>query len=220
MGNKHVYLEYDVMDNENQWIRSFNHRDGFGSTQYLTRCGRLWEAMQIRCYNELYLSKFPTYSGCTNAFSSFQEFVEWARGEVGYIATDKYGKFWCLDKDILVKGNKVYSGDTCCFVPETINVLFSTKRNGKSNLPMGVTKDNSKFRARCHTSSGRLDLGVYKTPEEAHKAWQTTKVKHIRDVAEEYLVYYKGREDVYVSILSRAESIEQEIKDGIITTLI
>lgn len=75
MGNKHVYLEYDVMDNENQWIRSFNHRDGFGSTQYITRCGRLWESMQTRCYNELYLSKFPTYSGCTNAFSSFQSLL-------------------------------------------------------------------------------------------------------------------------------------------------
>lgn len=136
------------------------------------------------------------------------------------MATDKYGKFWCLDKDILVKGNKVYSSNTCCFVPEDINVLFSTKRNGRSNLPMGVSKANSKFRARCHTLSGRIDLGVYKTPEEAHKAWQTTKVKHIRDVAEEYLVYYKGREDVYASILSRAESIEQEIKDGIITTLV
>ena len=32
-----------------------------------------------------------------------------------------------LDKDILIKGNKIYSPKTCIFVPNDINVLFGEK---------------------------------------------------------------------------------------------
>lgn len=31
---------------------------------------------------------------------------------------------WHLDKDILLKGNKVYSPETCAFVPAKINSLL------------------------------------------------------------------------------------------------
>jgi hypothetical protein len=59
-----------------------------------------------------------------------------------------------LDKDILVKGNKVYSPDACVFVPQCINILFTKSHKShktKEKLPMGVNFDSkrNKYRAYC-----------------------------------------------------------------------
>lgn len=56
---------------------------------------------------------------------------------------------WALDKDILVKGNKIYSPETCCFVPQEINNLFTKRKSCRGTLPIGVKyiKENKKFSA-------------------------------------------------------------------------
>lgn len=47
-------------------------------------------------------------------------------------------KYWHLDKDILVAGNKIYSPETCLFVPNRINSLLI--RGVKTGpLPLGVS---------------------------------------------------------------------------------
>ena len=51
---------------------------------------------------------------------NFQNFAKWYEDNYYEIEEEQMH----LDKDILVKGNKVYSPDTCVFVPETINGLF------------------------------------------------------------------------------------------------
>jgi hypothetical protein len=43
-----------------------------------------------------------------------------------------------LDKDILYKGNKIYSPDTCVFVPQEINALFVKNDANRGDLPIGV----------------------------------------------------------------------------------
>ena len=37
----------------------------------------------------------------------------------------------CLDKDILFKNNKIYSNNTCIFVPQFINTLFCKRQNDR-----------------------------------------------------------------------------------------
>ena len=55
------------------------------------------------------------------------------------------GEQMCLDKDILCKGNKVYSRETCIFVPERINLLFTKCDNRRGDSPIGVTQENQVF---------------------------------------------------------------------------
>ena len=56
-----------------------------------------------------------------------------------------------LDKDILIKGNKIYSPQTCCFVPENLNSLITKNDSIRNNLPIGVSwdKKKNKFISTC-----------------------------------------------------------------------
>ena len=55
-----------------------------------------------------------------------------------------------LDKDILCKGNKVYSSETCVFVPARINSIILNSQNRRGDLPVGVNynKKTGKYRAQ------------------------------------------------------------------------
>ena len=83
-----------------------------------------------RCYNEYNLKRRPTYKGCEvcDEWLNFQNFAEWF--DNNYYTIDNEAV--CLDKDILIKGNKTYSPEACVFVPITINSLF-TKINKLEN---------------------------------------------------------------------------------------
>ena len=43
-----------------------------------------------------------------------------------------------IDKDIILKHNKIYSPDTCVLVPHRINMLFVKSDKTRGNLPIGV----------------------------------------------------------------------------------
>jgi hypothetical protein len=69
----------------------------------------LWHAMLKRCYSKPYLEKQPTYIGCSvsDTFLYYHLFYNWCQTQVGF---GKEG--YQLDKDLLIKGNKLYSEDT------------------------------------------------------------------------------------------------------------
>jgi hypothetical protein len=139
----------------------------------------LWKGMFGRCYSEKTRKRYPTYKGCTVAeeWHNFQNFAKW------YEENWKpwMDNTWHLDKDILVKGSKVYSPETCCFVPQEINVLF-TKHNTNNNCPQGVRKSGNKFTSRFN----QIHLGTFNTPEEAFQAYKTAKEKYIKEVADKW----------------------------------
>ena len=78
--------------------------------------------MLRRCYDEKLHKKYPTYIDCKvcEEWLNFQNFAKWYYNNYYEIENEKI----CLDKDILHKGNKIYSPDNCVFVPNNINVLF------------------------------------------------------------------------------------------------
>lgn len=141
---------------------------------------RLWLSMLKRCYDDKYLNKYPTYKGCgvSDDFKNFSVFRSWCESQLiidGYV----------LDKDLIVKGNKVYSEDTCCFVPEVINLLIINNKASRGEYPVGVTKAReNRFRARLNKGKGVVEhLGYYKTPEDAFLAYKQAKEDYIKEVA-------------------------------------
>lgn len=91
---------------------------------------RAWTGMMGRSYNEKTQERQPTYKGCSvdPRWHNFQAFAVWY--DANYYEIE--GKTIALDKDLLVKGNKVYGPDTCVFLPHDINGLFIKNNNLKN----------------------------------------------------------------------------------------
>ena len=169
---------------------------GVGEHKFIERgVSRLWNKILLRSYCEKHLEICPTYEDAEvcDEWLNFQNFAEWCKGQEFFNAEDEKGRLYHLDKDILVKGNKTYSPDTCCFVPQEINKLLSKRSASRGSNPMGVglDKDSERFRARLSYFGKSRHLGCFKTPEEAFLAYKKAKESYIKEVAEKR----KGRVD-------------------------
>lgn len=165
---------------------------GFNKREYPTKnCAyNVWRAMIYRCTQNCW-ERFPTYTGvtCVESFKSYSYFYEWYHKQQNHNTRDSCGNKWCLDKDLLVKGNKVYSEDTCIFIPERINTLLTTCNASRGEYPVGVcfNKQCSNYKAQCNIGKGVLKhLGLFATKEGAFQAYKTFKESLIKEVANEY----------------------------------
>jgi hypothetical protein len=142
-------------------------------------------AILRRLFKDNSIQKNSSYTDSTisDDWLDFNSFHSWAVNQVGHQYKD-----WHIDKDILVKGNKHYSSETCCFVPLRVNILFTTRASKRGAFPIGVHQDSqsSKYIAACRDGSKRVMLGRYSSPEEAFKVYKAFKENVIKSVAEEY----------------------------------
>ena len=150
-----------------------------------SKCYETWHRMLQRCYSEKYQEKQPTYKGCTvcEEWLCFQNFAKWFY-ENYY---DVEGQRMNLDKDILIKGNKIYSPKTCIFLPQRINNLFTKRQNDRGNMPIGVRHYGNKYQARCNDGTDKIiTLNSCNTLEEAFQDYKNYKEELIKQVADEY----------------------------------
>jgi len=168
-----------------------------GTTGKLTKEYNTWMAMMARCYD--IKAQQPSYINCevNPMWFNFQVFAEWANSQEGFGL-----KGWCLDKDLLLKGNKEYGPDSCCFIPYSLNNIFRIKRSGKADpsLPKGVLLRNGKFYASSSFDRKSEYLGKYDTKEDAFNAvklYVELKVKYLADLHKENLseITYKSLVD-------------------------
>ena len=155
--------------------------EGFKQSESQSYSFQLWKNMLKRCYSEVSFKKSPSYEQCltSETFNHYQQFKTWCNQQLGFGNTG-----WELDKDILVKGNKIYSEDTCCFVPKEINLLLVKHDKGRGNYSLGVDyhKSRKQFRARCSDKH----LGWFNTELEAFLAYKEAKEQYIKEVANKW----------------------------------
>ena len=164
----------------------------FGVGQYKSSEGNVktesysaWCRMLERCYSKSYQDRKPSYSGCEvhPKWHNFQNFAEW------YHRQRFSGLGYHLDKDLLHRGNKVYSEDTCCLIPMELNSLISIKRGKRDRgLPTGVHMRSSgkKYTSSVGTGKERVRLGVFDCKYEAFDKYREEKLKMIKKKAESY----------------------------------
>lgn len=126
-----------------------------------------WKNMLMRCYSKNFQVKNPTYVGCKvcdewlrfSNFKSWMEQQDWQDKE--------------LDKDLLVLGNKVYSPQTCMFIPKSINMFLNMNSKNRDKVPLGVQKSGTMFVTWCRNPLTKKAgyLGLHETALEAHRVW-------------------------------------------------
>lgn len=170
---------------------------------------RLWQAMMSRCFSEYTKKVRPTYEGvtCQDSWKTFSVFIEDVSSLKGFDKMLSDG--WVLDKDILVKGNKIYSKDTCCFVPKEVNGCFTVRKLHRGECPVGVLKcrKSGKYVARCGYDGIRKHLGRFEDVTSAFLAYKECKEGEIKRLADKY----KGEIDE--SVYQALYNYEVEIDD-------
>ena len=140
----------------------------------------IWVNILGRCYSITQQTKRPTYIGCIvdERWHNFQNFAKWYE--------ENYIEGFHLDKDILVKGNKIYSPETCTFIPQEINCLLTRRQNHRGSLPIGVKKNQNKFEVIISKVGKSVYIGVFDTPKEAFQVYKTAKETYIKKVANKW----------------------------------
>ena len=147
-----------------------------------------WQNIINRCYNEELRRKFPTYKGVflCEEWKCFQVFAEW------FCLNYKEG--WDLDKDIICKNCKVYSPETCAFVPHEINCLLVINHTHRGQLPIGVCKvKGDMYTAQLNRDGKDRYLGTFNTLEEAFQTYKAEKEKWIKEVADKWKPFIDPR---------------------------
>lgn len=149
------------------------------NTRYTCPYYIVWCNMLRRCYGKSTQLINPTYLGCTvsEEWHTFSNFKLWMQQQ------DWKNKQ--LDKDLLIRGSKIYSSKTCMFVSQEINKLISDKTNSKGIYPKGVcfNKRLGTYQAQCCKNGKPIILGQYTSVEEAHKVYLQCKKQIIIESA-------------------------------------
>ena len=145
-----------------------------------------WNAMLQRCFDNKYKDRYPTYKDITCCdrwlcFANFLEDLEVLKQEYDWNKDEKLQ----LDKDILHKGNKIYSLENCVLVPDYINFLFLKSDAVRGDYPIGVcyNKKSKKYKAQCNINRKLKGLGYYNTIEQAFNAYKQAKEQEIKRIA-------------------------------------
>ena len=126
---------------------------------------KTWRGILQRCYNKEFQKEHPTYIGAEVCpewwyLSSFKEWYD-RQGNIKGLE---------IDKDIC-SDSKLYSPETCVWIPKPLNRLFNDNSNARGCLPCGVTPKGKKFQARIRRFGELKYLGTFPTVEEAELAY-------------------------------------------------
>lgn len=160
-----------------------------------------WKDMLRRVYSQEHISKHPTYIECTvcDEWLLFSNFKIWF--------DEHYREGFHLDKDILIEDNKIYSPETCVFVPQYINAILSHNKSIDNGLPIGVSKRSyinkkGNIRITYKADVGKLTK-TFDSIEEAKQWYSSNKIKLVRDIALNAFMAGEIKTDAYLALIRR-----------------
>lgn len=192
---KYIVIKKDTKDSE--------HIKGRGNKTY-----KVWRQLLKRALGDDYKSKYPTYADCSvcEDWLKFSKFKEWFDKNYRY-DLEEQGVRLELDKDLLSNGDKVYSPETCVFLPSCVNNFIAKNKNTNTSGYIGINfnKNTNKWIVRIaeFRKSKRKYCGLFENIEDAievyKKEYNIQKLKVC-----EYLKELKYND----SIVSKIESLE------------
>ena len=159
-----------------------------------------WSNMISRCYNpedNMYSCYGAVGATVCDSWHNLQNFL------IFYGENLPETEGFQLDKDVLSEGNKVYSPETCVFIPYILNAQFKSKVGGGS-LPRGVylNKKTLKYEANLQVERKHIRLGSFSTQEEASTCYRVAKKAYVDKLASSLLNKGLISERVFVAVLN------------------
>lgn len=181
-----AFLDGEIKNNNNPIIYNKGYV-GYGC--YKTRINGkqplsyvTWKNLLNRCYRPNRQIKQKSYLDCIvhPDWHNFQVFSKWFE--------ENYVDGFEIDKDILFKGNKVYGPETCCFVPQELNILFTNRKSKRGKYAIGVTfyKKMNKYMSYVSIDGVLKHLGYFFSEIDAFNAYKETKEQNIKNVANKF----------------------------------
>lgn len=164
---------------------------------YARKALSVWHSILHKCYSDHYKEKPNYYEDCTvcDEWHKFSAFYEWFK--------ENYKHGYVISKNIIVKDNKVFSPDNCCFVPKRLTQLLVGGKILRGGCLMGVGKLKNKYIARLRIQDNKqIVLGIFDTEEEANRVYKIEKEKYVKEVAEIYYSETKISKKVYDALMN------------------
>ena len=161
-------------------VQKYEMIDGLCKRVWICPYYDRWTGVVERCHSEKFKLRCLTYedSAISDDWLKASLFKDWMETK------DWSNKV--LDKDILFPGNKLYSAETCVFVPKEINVAFSTNvKNLNRDLPTGVIylEREDKYLAQITTHGKLRKILRSKSLEEVILAYKRARESYIKELA-------------------------------------
>jgi hypothetical protein len=146
-----------------------------------------WRGILERCLCPNFQKNWTSYLGCSIVveWKYLSNFIKWVDSQ-----PNRNWQNCVLDKDLLIRNNKIYSPDTAIYIPNKLNCFITDSKKSRGQLMIGVTTNkldkNKPYLSQCNNPFGQggKNLGYYRTELEAHKAWQAKKHEYACQLAD------------------------------------
>lgn len=142
-----------------------------------TKAYRIWEHIIYRCKSNKRSKNIKSYEDCyiSEEWKYFSCFKKWF--------DSNYIDGWNIDKDLFSDGKKIYSPETCCFLPKELNSII---KNGVIINEMScIQKKKDKFFVRLR-SNGGFSSKWFDNKEDAIMFYRKEKTKTVILIADKY----------------------------------
>lgn len=145
---------------------------------------KTWHNMLGRCFIPKRQRGAYEKCICCDEWLNYQNYAQWYNDNYYEVDNERME----IDKDILYKGNKIYSPENCVFVPQRINLLLINRKNYRGKTLLG-TRNNNNGTFSAHTvgiDEKSCYLGSFPTEIEAFNAYKEFRENVFVEVAEDY----------------------------------
>lgn len=158
---------------------------GAEKTKDFIKLRQMWFGILQRCFSAQLMESRPTYKGCkvSESWLRLSNFIKDIKSIENYEKSLTEG--WQLDKDLLSNWSKLYSKDTCCFIPRSLNLILSSYPKKLNGLPKGVKlSKGGKYFAIIQKEGKKIFLGSYDSVEEASRVYNIAKKEYLLNIAD------------------------------------
>ena len=177
------------------YLRTKNRVHGLGINDIdyhaTSPCYRKWKSILERTSPTYSRKAYRNVSICEE-WLTFSNFKQWF--------DENYVEGFAIDKDLLSPSdNKIYSPQTCCFLPRIINNAI---KECPTDKPIGIRSwAKGRYRVVLSAYAKQTLVGYYYSFEEAQLAYKSAKKQYIKELAEKYFNKGKINERVYNALL-------------------